>query len=257
MPIPLVSVRCLVNSSFRVSFLQDGCLIVTAAGKSLQTVPQRNCLFAIRNANPAMSEESRMAAMYYPQQSVAKAAISDVEFHRCMGHAYPLTLRKMVADGIITGMELDATAEVKFCEICQQAKQLCEPFPKAHASPPTTKYSQRVHTDVWGKAQTRTWDGKEYFVTFLDNYSDEAVVSLIKNKSDALDQYRAYKAWTKMHRGIAVIEELQSDRGGEYLGHKFTAHLEAEGTTHCLTVHNSPQQNRKAERLNRTLSKHA
>ena len=79
----------------------------------------------------------------------------------------------------------------------------------------------------------------------------------MKNKSDAHDRYRTYEAWAKTHRGVAAIEELQSDRGGEYLGHEFTAHLEAEGTTRRLTVHDSPQQNGKAERLNRTLSERA
>ncbi|KAJ3017757.1 hypothetical protein NUW54_g512 [Trametes sanguinea] len=137
-----------------------------------------------------------------------------------------------------------------------QAKQTRAPFPKERSSPPSTCYGQWVHKDVWGKAQVQTWDGKQYFIMFLDDYSDEVFVSLMRNKSDTFAKYRVYEAWVKVHRGVAAIGELQSDRGGEYLGNDFSAYLESQGTIQRLTVHDPPQQNGKAERLNCTLIKH-
>ncbi|KAI9066564.1 hypothetical protein FKP32DRAFT_1562534, partial [Trametes sanguinea] len=74
--------------------------------------------------------------------------MSQLEFHRRMGHAHPPALRKMVSEGVVTGIELDA-AEVDFCEVCVQAKQTREPFPKERSSPRAEKYGERVHTDVW------------------------------------------------------------------------------------------------------------
>lgn len=56
----------------------------------------------------------------------------------------------------------------------------------------------------------------------------------------------------EVHRG-ARISVLRSDRGGEYTSKEFNGHLASRGTHHELTVHDSPQQNGRAERLNGTL----
>ena len=176
-----------------------------------------------------------------------------LEFHRQMGHAYLLTLQKMIWDGVVTGVDLEV-AEVEFCEVCQQAKQTQAAFPKECSSPCATKYGQRVHTDVWGKSQVHTWDGKEYFITFLDESSDKAFVSLMCTKSEALSRYRAYEAWAKMHRGVTEVQFLQSNRGGEYTSAEFNSHLAKHGTLRNLTTYDSPQSNGKAERLDHTLA---
>jgi transposase InsO family protein len=49
------------------------------------------------------------------------------------------------------------------------------------------------------------------------------------------------------------IKMLFSDRGGEYTGKEFEGYLANPGTKHQLTVHDTPQQNGVAERLNCTL----
>jgi len=49
------------------------------------------------------------------------------------------------------------------------------------------------------------------------------------------------------------IKTLQTDRGGEYLTNAFSKHLTQAGTIHCLTIHDSPEQNGVAEHLNQTL----
>ena len=46
---------------------------------------------------------------------------------------------------------------------------------------------------------------------------------------------------------------MRSDRGGEYLDDDFVKHLRNAGTTRKLTVHDTPEHNGVAERLNRTL----
>ena len=51
----------------------------------------------------------------------------------------------------------------------------------------------------------------------------------------------------------AKVKCLRSDRGGEYLSDEFVKHLKKAGTTRKLTVHDTPEHNGIAERLNRTL----
>ena len=49
------------------------------------------------------------------------------------------------------------------------------------------------------------------------------------------------------------LKVLRSDNGGEYKSGEFDQYLKSEGIRHELTVPKSPQQNRVAEHLNRTL----
>ena len=51
----------------------------------------------------------------------------------------------------------------------------------------------------------------------------------------------------------ARIKSLRTDRGGEYLSDEFSAHLKKAGTVRRLTVHDTPEHNGVAGRLNRTL----
>src|SRR5271154_2571016 len=60
------------------------------------------------------------------------------------------------------------------------------------------------------------------------------------------------EAWMKtQHNGR--IKSLRSDRGGEYLSEDFSDHLKKAGTTRKLTVHDTPEYNGVAERLNCTI----
>ena len=71
-------------------------------------------------------------------------------------------------------------------------------------------------------------------------------------KSEAFDAYKEFESWCKTQHN-ATIKVLHSDHGGEYLGKEFTLHLKSAGTERKLTVHDTPQHNGVAERLNRTL----
>ena len=48
-------------------------------------------------------------------------------------------------------------------------------------------------------------------------------------------------------------QKLHTNRGGEYLSKEFSNHLAKSGTKRNLTVHNTPEHNGVAERLNCTL----
>ena len=54
------------------------------------------------------------------------------------------------------------------------------------------------------------------------------------------------------HRGKS-IKSLRFDRGGEYLFSEFRQYLEDHGITSQMSIPGQPQQNRVAERRNRTL----
>ncbi|KAF9799838.1 hypothetical protein IEO21_10490 [Rhodonia placenta] len=249
MPHALISISRAANAGLSVRFGKGGCHVLSPKGNTMFVVPERQGLY------PILPTPVKLKAPH-PAALTAATSLTLHELHCRMGHAYPPALKKMIQDGVVTGIRLENTDQV-FCEICAKAKQPREPFPPERSSPQADHYGARVHTDVWGKAPIRTLAGKEYYVLFLDDHTDEAVVMLMSRKSDTFSRYKTYNAWVKAQRGVSVIQELQSDRGGEYISDEFSAYLEGEGTVRRLTSHDSPQQNGKAERLNRTVVEHA
>lgn len=51
----------------------------------------------------------------------------------------------------------------------------------------------------------------------------------------------------------AVIKMFHRDSGGEFTSNEFREFLEMNGIAHQVTVHDTPEENGVAERLNRTL----
>ena len=95
--------------------------------------------------------------------------------------------------------------------------------------------------------------GRRFFITFTDDATRYTITFLLAHKGDALNAYRSFEAWARTQNLCAAIKVLRSDRGSEYLSAAFDKHLADAGTARRLTVHDTPQLNGVAERLNRTL----
>ncbi|KAI0757984.1 hypothetical protein C8Q74DRAFT_1210269 [Fomes fomentarius] len=145
MPISLISVSCLMHVGFCVHSECNTCKITTPIGNTLVPIPGWHGVFPLFGVEPHRTS---------PTSKTAVMMMSALEFHHQMGDAYPPTLQRMVTQGTITGIDLN-TAKVEFCEVCQQVKQS---FPKTRQHPQAMQYSKLVHSDVWGKAQVRSWD---------------------------------------------------------------------------------------------------
>lgn len=107
--------------------------------------------------------------------------------------------------------------------------------------------------NVWGPSPVTSKRGCRYFITFTDDATHYTVTYLLHTKAEALDAYKRFEAWVLAQQHCQAVKVLCSDRGGKYLSEAFNTHLAAAGTVQCLTVHNTPQLNGVAERLNCTL----
>jgi transposase InsO family protein len=184
--------------------------------------------------------------------SVKKKKLTLMEAHRILGHIDPDSVKRMVRDGVVDGIEIDPKSKEEQCEACIRGKIAKTPMPKSISGMRSTSYGEIVHTDVWGPASVEAIGRFKYYITFTDDFSRETVLFPMAEKSQSFDRYLAYEAWVKLHRE-AAIKNLRSDRGGEYLSKLFSDHLEKNGTKRQLTVHHTPAQNGVSERKNRTL----
>jgi transposase InsO family protein len=93
----------------------------------------------------------------------------------------------------------------------------------------------------------------DIFFTFTDDATRFTIVYLLRTKDEVLETYKSFEAWALTQQHCKAIKVLRSDRRGEYLSGAFDNHLAAAGTARKLTMHDTPQLNGMAERLNRTL----
>ncbi|RVW95174.1 Retrovirus-related Pol polyprotein from transposon TNT 1-94 [Vitis vinifera] len=119
-----------------------------------------------------------------------------------------------------------------------------------------------VGDDICGPYPTASWNGQQYFITFIDDYSRYGYLFLIHEKSQSLDVFKTFKAEVELQLNKR-IKSVRSDRGGEYYGRydgsgeqhpgPFAKYLEECGIVPQYTMPGSPSMNGVAERRNRTL----
>ncbi|CAB0012236.1 unnamed protein product, partial [Nesidiocoris tenuis] len=215
----LLSVRCLEDNGMKVVFA-DGMVTVSKNGKTL--------LKGFREGN---TYRIRMELRALPQATLANNS-SDL-MHRRMGHSSVYPVR-----GI--------------CDICLRAKQTRRTFAKAiPADRKASRVLQWISSDVCGKFSPATFDGKLYYVSFIDHYTRFSVVYLITRKDEVESCFRKYVAMAEARFGKKVAN-LRCDGGGEYSSRTFKEYCEAKGIQIHYNISRNPENNGLAERLNRS-----
>ena len=81
-----------------------------------------------------------------------------MELHQHMGHIAPGAAKKLVTDGLVSGINVQLDGqEPTFCESCTYVKALRKPVPKEHNPEHHAKaFSEEIHSDVWGPAPIQT-----------------------------------------------------------------------------------------------------
>src|SRR5271156_1932130 len=69
-----------------------------------------------------------------------------------------------------------------------------------------------VHTDLCGPTQTRSYYEERYFILFVDDFSRMMWVAFLKEKSEALEKFKIFKAKAENESGLK-LKCLRSDRG--------------------------------------------
>jgi transposase InsO family protein len=174
--------------------------------------------------------------------------MSAIDIHKRMGHISQKSLQYLLNCGMILGIKLSSTGDKIVCDACIQAKIAHKPLPQEPRDR-TSKFGDRIYSDVWGPSRHLTIDKKSYYVSFIDDYSRELVIYLMANKSETFLKYKLYEA-LRLRQRDAHIKTLVSNRGGEYTSSEFKEYLAKQATKHQLTVHDTPESNGVAERLN-------
>lgn len=70
--------------------------------------------------------------------------------------------------------------------------------------------------------------GSRYFITFTDDQSRWTEVRFIKNKHQALEEFKSYKTFVEKQHGVK-IKAIQPDNGKEFVNREFNDFLKSVG----------------------------
>ncbi|KIK14931.1 hypothetical protein PISMIDRAFT_16919 [Pisolithus microcarpus 441] len=242
MGITLVSVSKLDATGYATLFRDKKCQVFDSRKKKLGEIPMTNGLYCLKRSR-----------QIYASLVKATKPLTMAEIHARLGHIAPEAIRCMLKDGTITGITLnEAHSTMGACDSCEYAKATRKPIGKERDPPRQEHLGDEIHTDLWGPSPVQTPGHSQYYMSFTDDHTRYTTLYLQKMKSETFASYKAYKAWLQTQFS-AKIKCLRSDRGGEYLSAEFTKHLKSAGTECRVTVHDTPEHNGVAERLNRTL----
>jgi len=138
--------------------------------------------------------------------------------------------------------------EKKFCEECVLGKHPRTSFPR------TTEYRANeqlrlIHIDICGPITPKSFSGKRYFISFIDDFSRKTWVYFLKEKSEVFQVFKRFKAMVEKETGMP-IKSVRSNRGGEFISSELMKYCGEQGIRRFLTAPYSPQQNGVVERKN-------
>lgn len=120
-------------------------------------------------------------------------------WHARLGHvnfqALELMSREKMAYGLPTLVQ-----PVKRCEGCLMTKMPRKPFPH-QASFVSRELLELVHLDICGPITPVTPGGNRYFLLFVDDFSKKMWVYLFKEKSNAFEMFKRFKALVENKTG--------------------------------------------------------
>eukprot|EP00878_Enallax_costatus_P002708 GHUV01002897.1.p1 GENE.GHUV01002897.1~~GHUV01002897.1.p1 ORF type:complete len:1307 (+),score=342.07 GHUV01002897.1:73-3921(+) len=273
----LLSVNAVTEAGGDVVMEPSGCTIVMH-GKPVITAGREGNLWAVRDCSYKASFSTRSEATQAvldkysnnrsdpdsaqdpdPAQETAMAARQQQlrtpeEWHSAYGHLGYQNLAKL--PGIVTGIDVPPSAFLaagkEVCNTCQQNKQVSMPFEPATSK--TTQPLELVHSDLCGPIYPPTKGGARYIATFLDDYTKFSVVRLLKHKSDMNLTLPAVLLFLERQvAGSHKVKAMRTDNGTEYVNAHITQWFTSNGIVHQTSNPYTPQQNGKAERLNKTL----
>ena len=171
-------------------------------------------------------------------------------WHRRMGHLSIRNLKKLpqLCKGV--NMHSVSSNHDLICSVCAKAKQTKNPHNTTRQR--ANRLLKIIHTDVGGPVDPPTYDGKSYFVVFMDDYSHYCEVYLMERKSEVYDHLTAFiKSSENQHELKAW--KIRCDNGGEYVSSKLKAWCKNEGKVLDYSIPRNPEQDGTSERMIRTL----
>lgn len=179
----------------------------------------------------------------------ANVAVAAETWHRRLGHRAFGKIVEIAKSGAVTGMGEVRPLTGEKCEICPRAKQTRATYPRSSSR--AKEPLELLHSDVMGPFRIEGELGQRFVVTLRDDYSRFSDARAVKRKSEVAEQIVQLMVLWERQTGRKV-KRLRTDWGSEFMGKLKALCLDC-GIKREHSATYTPQQNGRAERLNRTL----
>ena len=132
-------------------------------------------------------------------------------WHKRLGHISKRIIERLVSYGILDSLDF---VDFEICTNCIKGKQKKH---KENGANRATNVLEFIHTDICEPFPTVSWNGQQYFITFIDDFSHYGYLYLIHDKSQSLEVFKSFKVEVENQLNKR-IKKVISDRGGEYNG---------------------------------------
>jgi hypothetical protein len=133
-------------------------------------------------------------------------------WHKRLGHLNFDHLIKIKHIEAIKGIPRISKPQDFLCKPCQVGKLTRTQF-KSKSSTSTKKPLQFVHMDLCVPSRQEGMGKENYFMLIIDDYSRLTWVSFLKEKAEAFEKFKIFKALTE-NQICNRTKEVRSDRGG-------------------------------------------
>ncbi|GKB88366.1 putative ribonuclease H-like domain-containing protein [Tanacetum coccineum] len=183
---------------------------------------------------------------------IAKAIIDESnKWHRRLGHANFKNLNKLVKGNLVRGLPSNIFQNDHTCVACQKGRQhkaSCRAKSVCYISQPL----QLLHMDLFGPTSVRTLNHKTYYLIITDDFRRFSWVFFLRTKDETSGILKNFIRQIENQLNQKV-KTIRCDNGTEFKNMDFIEFYGSKGIKREYSNARTPQQNRVAERKNRTL----
>lgn len=176
----------------------------------------------------------------------AHLVVSSSLWHQRLGHPSSAVLDSLNHEKLISCNKVACL----ICHSCQLGKHARLPFSTSTSS--TYAPFEIVHCDVW-TSPVMSISGYSYYLVLLDDFTHFCWTFPIKRKSDEHQHLVDFISYARTQFALHV-KCLPADNGTKFVNNATTTFLAAHGIRLPLSCPYTSPQNRKAERILRTLN---
>ncbi|GJS53188.1 putative ribonuclease H-like domain-containing protein, partial [Tanacetum coccineum] len=250
----LFSVSQMFDKKNKVLFNDTECLVLSLNFKLsdenqvLLRVPRQHNIYSFNLENIVPSGE--LACL------IAKTTINESnKWHMRLGHVNFKNLNKLVKGNLVRGLPSKIFQNDHTCVACQKGKQHKASY-KAKVVSSISQPLQLLHMDLFGPTSVRSLNHKTYYLVITDDFSRFSWVFFLRTKDETSGILKDFIRQIENQLNLKV-KTIRSDNGTEFKNREMIEFCRSKGIKREYSNARTPQQNRVAERKNRTLIKAA
>ena len=192
----------------------------------------------IANVKAAIPMSARIV-----KESAIKQKVTIMLLHQKLGHVNFKYIKKL---------GIPYVDDQSLCEVCQIGKSSVGPFLRVKEKERNIGPGEGIHTDYCGPMHIRGINGELGFWTYIDEATGRVIVFMKEGKTNQLDCLRQVVNLMETQTGNKV-KKIKSDNSTEYQSSQLEKFIKERGISVEPSNPYTPQQNGRAERMNRTL----